>query len=409
MNSKLKNILVLTSTFPINNEDGVPSFVKDQIISLKKYDPELNFTIIAPSYGSDKAVIDDRFVQLRYRYFISQFENLTKNGILPTIKNNFLYLFVVPFFIIFQIKFTLKTVRKIKPDIVYAHWVTPQAITALIVKKVLKTPYVFTTHAHDAEILGKIPFIGKKILNSIVLNSSKFTSVSINTEMKLKKLIKPSIWNENKSLVFPMGIRNTLFESCEEEGIENINKNEKLKFTFIGRFSEKKGVEKLINSFANLLNNKDNLELIICGSGYLRNDYIKLIKSLNIEENVILSSNFLNTSELKFIYNISDFIVIPSIITKKGDVEGLPLVLMESLYFGKVVIASSQSNAEEIISNTTNGFIFNSDITGDLEKLINEILENKYDLAKIKNKAAVEGKKYISQNVAKIYYEHLFC
>tara|TARA_B110000008_G_scaffold921_1_gene851 strand:- start:44 stop:1279 length:1236 start_codon:yes stop_codon:yes gene_type:complete len=402
------NILVLASTFPIDEKDTVPSFVKDLVISLKNYNPDTNLTVIAPSYGKRKPELHPQFNHLRYRYFIKRFENLTKKGLIPTIKKNRLYIFVIPFFILFQIIFTIRNIKKIKPDLIYAHWVMPQALTALIIKKIFNIPFVFTTHASDAEVLGKIPYFGKYILNLIVSNSEKFTSVSNNTERKLKKFIKDANWDNKKPLIVPMPVKNNIFEECIEQKVEKIIKNKKIKFTYIGRFSEKKGVEKLIESFSKMLANNKNIELVICGSGYLKNDYIQLVASLGIEDNVIISENFLYPPQLKYIYNISNFIVIPSIITNEGDSEGLPVVLLESLYFGKVTIASTQSNAQEIIKNKKDGFTFNSNNKNDLDKLMKEILENKYDLKEIEENAKTIGSRYISENIAKIHHEHLF-
>ena len=84
-------------------------------------------------------------------------------------------------------------------------------------------------------------------------------------------------------------------------------------------------------------------------------------------------------------------------------------MLLESLYFGKVTIASTQTNAPEIIKNKKNGFTFNSNNKNDLDKLMKEILENKYDLKEIEENAKTIGSRYISENIAKIHHEHLFC
>jgi glycosyltransferase involved in cell wall biosynthesis len=284
----------------------------------------------------------------------------------------------------------------------------PQALTALIIKKIFNIPYVFTTHASDAEVLGKIPYFGEYFLNLIVSNSEKFTSVSINTEKKLKKFIKFKNWDNTKPLIVPMPVKDNIFEDCIEQKVGELVINNNLKFTYIGRFSEKKGVEKLIKSFSNTLNKNKNIELVICGSGYLKDNYLKLIASLGIQDNVTISDHFLNPSQLKYIYNISNFIVIPSIVAKDGDTEGLPVVLLESLYFGKVTLASTQSNAPEIIENKKNGFIFNSSNKNDLDELMEEILENKFDLNEIEENAKATGKRYISENIAKIHYDHLF-
>ena len=43
-----KKIMVLTSTFPKNDKDEVPSFVKDQIVNLSKEYKFLDFTVVAP-------------------------------------------------------------------------------------------------------------------------------------------------------------------------------------------------------------------------------------------------------------------------------------------------------------------------------------------------------------------------
>ena len=62
--------------------------------------------------------------------------------------------------------------RSLKPDLIYAHWVMPQALIALICFKLTRVPFVFTSHAHDAEILTKLPVIGILLLNTIVKNAA---------------------------------------------------------------------------------------------------------------------------------------------------------------------------------------------------------------------------------------------
>ena len=46
-----------------------------------------------------------------------------------------------------------------------------------------------------------------------------------------------------------------------------------------------------------------------------------------------------------------DLLVIPSITSKDGYVEGLPVVILEGMYSGTVCIASSYTNAEDIIDD----------------------------------------------------------
>ena len=403
-----KIILILASTFPVNDSDQVPNFVKDQIIEFKRIKESWNFTVIAPSVKNINPQKNKNYKHLRYRYFFKRMEKITEKGILPTIKNNPLYFLVIPFFIVFQILFTIKFVSKNKPDHIYAHWVTPQAITALLIKKLYKIPFSFSSHAHDAEILTKLPIFGKYLLNSIVKNSYKFTFDSVNTEIKLKKHINNKNWDQDKSLVLPMGVNNRSFETTTRREIYEFGKTENTKITFVGRFAEKKGVEILISTFTELSNLNYPVELILCGMGPLENKYLQLIQKSNISKNTKMLKFFNDKEKLKTVYELSDIIVIPSVITKGGDVEGLPVVSLEALYFGKVVIGSIQSNLNEIINHGKNGFLFDSEKPEELKILFEDILNNKYDLESIKLEAKKLGRIYSIEKTAKLYFNHLF-
>jgi len=403
-----KIILVLASTFPVNDSDNVPNFVKDQIIEFKRIEESYKIIVIAPSVKNIDPQKNDNFIHLRYRYFFKRMEKLTVKGILPTVKNNPLYFLIIPFFIISQILFTIKIVRRNKPNHVYAHWVTPQAITALVIKKLFDIPFSFSSHAHDAEILTKLPIFGKYLLNSIVKNSYKFTFDSVNTEKKLKKHINNKNWNQDKSLVLPMGVNNRSFENTNGKEISEFGKTDDTKIGFVGRFAEKKGVEILITTFAQLSKLDYPVELILCGMGPLENKYLQLIQKLNISNKTKMLKFFNDNEKLITVYELSDIIVIPSVITKDGDVEGLPVVSLEALYFGKIVIGSIQSNLDEIIDHGKNGFLFDSEKPEELKILLEDILNNKYDLEAIKLEAKSLGRMYSVEKTAKLYFNHLF-
>lgn len=397
-----KNILILSSTFPLDKHDPVPKFVESQIINLKKNYKNLNFFVIAPSIKNLPASSSKYYQQYRYRYFFSKFEVLGKNGILPSLRSNLLFLFIIPFFILFQLVFTLKFVKNNKVDLIYAHWVTPQAIVANIVKIIYKVPFVFTSHRKDVEILSYIPYFGKKLLNNIVKNSHKFTTVSNFTFLKLLQITDMNKMAINKNLTIPMGVNTNDYDAVLPSMPNVFELNNKIKLVFIGRFVKEKGVEKFLFEIKNFLECNNNFEVILCGSGKLFASYKNLINLLNINKKVRISESFLNTEELKFIYKNSNFIVIPSLS------EGLPVVLQEALYFGNITISSIFSNASEYINHGVNGFLYNPFNEGELTKLLDEILNNKFDLLKIKQNAYKTGQKFNSKKIAIKTYKHLF-
>ena len=408
----MKNILVLTSTFPKNLYDNVPLWVYEQLLSIKKRYESTNFLVLTPHYYDKKPDVNDLEIdQIRYHYFWPfKFEKLVGRGILPAIKKNKLYFFLIPFFLISQLITTITYVKKFKPDIIYAHWFFPQALTALIVKKIFGVPYVFTTHAYDAIIMKRIPLFGKYIAKKIIENSNSYTSDSLNAETKLHSFFKNKSWKSEKSLVLPMPVKFRDNLKVSENVIKvtkESNSKEKV-LLYIGRFASKKGVNLLIEIFSHLNNEIGNIKLIIAGGGQELEKYKKKVTSLKLDDKVCFLG-YVNSTEKKLLYNFSDLAIVPSIKTNLGDEEGLPVVVLESLNSSTITVASYQSNAGEVIINEVNGFLFNPENLDDSLKIFKKAISlNESEVKNIIKSANISGNKFLSENTSELFYKHFF-
>jgi glycosyltransferase involved in cell wall biosynthesis len=407
----VKKVLVLTSTYPKSYEDKVPSFVHDQVMSLNKISKKLKFIVLVPHYFDQVNVNITTHEQYRYHYFWpNKFEKLVGRGILPALKKNKLLALLIPFFLISQIIVTLRYCIKHKPVLIYAHWFFPQAFTALVVKKILNIPYVFTTHAYDSLILNKIPLIGRAISRLIIKNAERYTSVSKSTDEKLDQAYKGENPFKSKSKVIPMPVNITsqhIINPHIHDLVDSL-KAYKHRFLFIGRFAEKKGVHLLINIFEKLSKNNKSIVLLIAGDGPEKDKYSKLIQEKSLADKIIVT-DFVNSSEKEKLFQNTDYFIIPSTKTKSGDSEGLPVTLLESLYFGKVTIASYDSNAGEIVQNFQNGVLFDpanqENSIKILEKVMNLSTKKK---GEIQLNAKKLGENFTMTKNTKIYYSHLF-
>ena len=181
-----------------------------------------------------------------------------------------------------------------------------------------------------------------------------------------------------------------------------------IKIAYLGRFAEKKGVENLIKAIYEINKESSFVELIICGRGPLEKNYRKLINELNLNEDVIILNFFNDVDKLFTIYSLADVVVVPSIQTRTGDVEGLPVVAIEALFLKKILVASNQSNVGEIIVNNESGFLFDSNNNFEMINILTEILNDKHDLNKISKKGHLVGQKYSITNTSEMYFKHLF-
>tara|TARA_Y100000389_G_scaffold79844_2_gene76600 strand:+ start:2589 stop:3845 length:1257 start_codon:yes stop_codon:yes gene_type:complete len=407
-----KKILVLSSTFPKNDNDEVPTFVKDQIINLKKEYDFLDFTVIVPKtndgVASDKS---DYFKEIRYHYFWPRrFEVLIGKGIVPTIKKNKLTFFLVPFYFLSQLVVVLKISRQIKPDLIYSHWFTPQGITAYITSVIYKIPFTFTTHAQDVIVLKKIPIIGPFIARIAIKKSSAWTCDSKSTEDRLIKTIGIDNFDKNKSLPVPMAVDSTTYENLLVQSYPSLKSIEgDYNLLFIGRFAEIKGVEYLLRLFKEINSKYPNVNLILGGDGNLRSKYEELINELEISKDKVIFTGYVDKNLKKYLFNISNIKFIPSILSSTGHKEGLPVVLLESLYFGKITMASKFCNAEEVIEDGQSGFLFDPLNIDESMMLFEKVYHfSKEKIMEIENNSKERGKNYTSRSLTKIYFEHLF-
>jgi len=134
------------------------------------------------------------------------------------------------------------------------------------------------------------------------------------------------------------------------------------KFLFIGRLSEVKNIDLLVDVF----NSLPDYELTIIGDGPLYNSLNMSVKTnihfLSKVDNKALVDSFLS----------HDILILPSLSEPWG------LVIEEALYFGVPVIASRNCGASELIMDGLNGFIFDPFDKEQLLSIIQSINVDKY-------------------------------
>ena len=361
-------IIVTTSSFPVSDDDKVPAFVKDQIIELKKQYPDLDVVVHTPHNAYSDTVHTlkyqhEYYREVRYHYFWPfRWELLVGRGIMPALRQNKLLYVQIPFFVFFQFWSLRKLVRQEKPDLIYAHWFMPQAIGSALVSKRFKVPFLFTTHASDVAVLRKLPFTDK-LVRWVCSRASAYTAVSPRTASKLERTFSPQQWSDTfgkKLSVIPMGVNvsvPTLPRSALDQTKQKYNLPEGKRYVlFLGRLAEKKGVTYLIDAMSKLDPKiAASLHLIIAGDGQLKADLEKQAREQGVGATF---TGYIHGIDKDALLQLADYTCFPSIIDSNKDAEGFPVVVMESLAAGKVVMASNVSGAEAIMKDGQDGYIF---------------------------------------------------
>jgi glycosyltransferase involved in cell wall biosynthesis len=348
-------ILVLASTFPANDSDPVPAFVRDQIVAMKDVDSGLEFSVLAPHdqrSNTKSFTKHTTYNEYRFHYFWPySLEKLAGRGIMPALKANPLNYLLIPFLFIGQFFALLGLTIRLKPDLLYAHWFTPQAVCARWVGALTGTPFVFTTHASDVEVWHKIPLIGPFVVRSNVRKARAFTAVSRRSMKKLEVFFSASEWTalKKRGEIIPMGV--TLPHISSRQTPQNSRY-----ILFVGRLAEKKGVRYLLDAFTDVAPVYTDVRLVIAGDGPLKASLQKYAKDQGISDKVTFAG-YVSGKDKEDLIRSARLYVVPSIITADGDAEGLPVSLMEGLAYGKVCIATNESGADDILTDEKDGFL----------------------------------------------------
>lgn len=401
-------ILLLTSTFKSYSDKKIPTFVLDQTLSIAENE-KLEYVVLAPhdSKLETKSEKINKNIDVKYfHYFFPRFlETLNYAGLWPSIAHQPLKALLLPFLLLFFTYNAIKIAKAHKPDLIYAHWFTPQGIIAYITSLATSIPFGYTSHSSDVWIQRKLGFIGDWIVKSSTKKASAISVVSRRTLSKLKYFFSETEWQDvqGKVSIIPMGVYPVILNPPSPKSEQKSNKD----IVFIGRIAEKKGLQYLIPAFDSFASQHPGYRLKIAGTGPFEPQLSSLISKAQNQNKIDLLGHVEGIEKLNLLEH-AFCLVVPSIITDSGDAEGLPVSLLEGLSFGKPCIATKESGADDIVTDKLNGCIIDQknekDIIGALDWIAD--LDEKTRL-QLSNEARKTSENYHWKNIARKYQNFL--
>ena len=210
---------------------------------------------------------------------------------------------------------------------VHAHFATHGALSALIIECLTDIPFSFTAHAHDI-------FVRPGALRAKLARSRYVIVISnFNKTFLLERY--PDI-DEHKFHVIHCGIE---LERYPERQFPR--RDGQINILSVASLEPYKGIEHLIRACGQL-SGKGGFFCRIVGDGRLRSELQNLIEKLGLTECVHLLGAR-TQEEVGELLAQADLFVLPSVIAADGQMEGIPVALMEAMASGLPVIASRLS------------------------------------------------------------------
>jgi colanic acid/amylovoran biosynthesis glycosyltransferase len=253
-----------------------------------------------------------------------------------------------------------------RDDVLYCHFGTV-GLEFMALKKfdIFKGRFAIVFHGLD---ISKTIKSNKNVYKELFYYADFILPISNFWKNKLIELNCP----KEKIQVHHMGI-------IPEDFLKNSlnNNNDDFKTTnilSIGRFVEKKGFEYSIKACSLLVKENINFQYHIIGSGSLEENLKKLVAKLKLESYITFMGSLTQSQVINQLEK-TDIFLVPSITAQDGDMEGIPVVLMEAATIGIPIIATKHSGIPELIKhNVTGVLVEEKDIKGiseSIQKYIN--------------------------------------
>ncbi|MDX1718627.1 MAG: glycosyltransferase family 4 protein [Salegentibacter mishustinae] len=193
-----------------------------------------------------------------------------------------------------------------------------------------------------------------------------------------------------KSLVIPVGVEEKSDLKTSDYNFQFKNK-ETFNLLHIGSFTHEKNHLGLLRIFKEISAKEEVFHLNLLGAGPLLNDIKTKVKEFGLESKVSFWGEVEDTQDY---IRSADVLLLPSL------VEGLPGVILESMYYKTPVIAYSVGGVSEIIINNETGKLVDFDDEEGFIKAIFEIKINQV-LAKlmIENAFALVSNNFMNKQI----------
>jgi phosphatidylinositol alpha-1,6-mannosyltransferase len=363
-------VLVLATTFPRWSGDTEPAFVHDLCRGLAESGHEL-LALVPHAPGAKLRETMNGIEVRRFRYFLpTRLQRLCyEGGALPNLRRSWLARLQLPAFLAAQAFAFVRAVLTHRPALVHCHWIVPQGFLGAVLKPLFRYRLVLTAHAGDVFTMRN-PLL--KRFGKLALRGAD--AATVNSNATIEALLR--VERPKRVRLVPMGV------DLRHFGMGQIGTAIRDRFALsgpvvlgVGRFAEKKGFKYLIRAVPLVRQRFPSAELLLVGFGPLERD----LRAETLQSGVAGAVHFVGRithQDLPQYYAAADVFVLPSVVTRSGDTEGLGVVLLEAMAQGIPVVACDVGGIPDIVKHGETGLLARQRDPDDLAAKIVRVLDD---------------------------------
>ncbi len=255
--------------------------------------------------------------------------------------------------------------RRARPCHIHAHYATYPALAAWVCRRLAGTSYSFTVHAHDL-------YVDTSMLDRKIAEARYVVTISHYNRALLERH-NPA---ETPVRVVHAGIDTGRYD-FRPRGIPTEGP---VRALTVASLQQYKGHAVLLEALAIGGSAVERITLDLIGDGVLRQDLEALVDRWGLRERVRFRGSC-SEDVVRAALDTADLFVLPSLVADDGQMEGLPVVLMEALACGVPTVATELSGIPEIVVDGVTGLLARPGDAASLNRALTTMIERGGDAA----------------------------
>lgn len=338
-------ILHIVTAFPRSPNDVITPWLVELLQRLKAKGHEVE--VLTSAYRGGGNRVFEGIPVHRFRYFPARWEDLTHDEAVPDrMRRSVRHKLAAVCYVAAGTMAAWRLARRRRYDVVHVHWAMPHALFGWAVRAASGARMVTTFYGVELRwtktALGPL----QALLIRAARTSDAAVAISHHTADEVRRLAGVDAQVIPYGVGLPPGV-----------GAEAARAQAAGPFTvlFVGRLVERKGVDVLLDAAARLAPRHD-LRLVIVGDGPERERLETHAANRGLGGKVQFRGR-ISPAELERAYASAQVCVLPAVVDRRGDTEGLGVVLLEAMSCGVPVIGSDIGGITDIIAEGVTGLL----------------------------------------------------
>ena len=251
-----------------------------------------------------------------------------------------------------------RSMRRCGIQHVHAHFATYPALAAWLAGRLLDVPYSFTAHAHDI-------YIDQLHLATLVREAK---AIAVISEFNRALLERHAAGTETTVRLVRCGV----IPSAYTYRPRILPREGPVRAICVATLNEHKGHAVLLDALATGGPELERVQLDLVGSGPLEGALRARVARLGLDR--VRFHGTCSEEEVAKLLDEADLFVLASVVAPSGQMDGIPVALMEALAAGVPVIASRLSGIPELIQDGETGLLARAGDARDLARAFRRLL-----------------------------------